>query len=58
MRDMWTRNGAAARLFVALGAAVAILAVVSQSAVLAAVAGVAFIAAVATRRGFPIDRNW
>ncbi|MEA2675495.1 MAG: hypothetical protein QOI92_2687 [Chloroflexota bacterium] len=58
MHELWTRNGAAARLFAAFGVAIAVLAVISQSGTLAAVAGVAFIAAVAATRGFPIDPNW
>ncbi|HYK95978.1 MAG TPA: hypothetical protein VE011_08965 [Candidatus Dormibacteraeota bacterium] len=58
MRAMWTRNGAAAGLFVVLGIGIAVLAVTAQSVVLAALAVVAFVAAAAATRGFPIDRDW
>jgi hypothetical protein len=55
---MWTRNGAAARLFGVFGVGIAVLAVVTQSVVLAALTVVAFVAAVVSMRGFPVDRDW
>jgi hypothetical protein len=55
---MWTRNGAAARLFAVFGVGLAVLAIVSQSAMLVALSVVAFVAAAASLRGFPVDRDW
>jgi len=58
MRGTWSRNGAAAGLFAAVGIGALVLGIVIASIVLAAAAALAFVAAVAAARGFPTDREW
>ena len=58
LRNVPTRNRAAAALYAVFGTSAAALAIVTINIILAAMSIVLFVAAFAALRRYPIDRYW